>query len=42
MRIPPGATLDEYETQYQLKNKVTKEEKSLSDKEYLSNGHLER
>lgn len=36
MRIPPGATLDEYETQYQLKNKVTQEEKSLSDKEYLA------
>lgn len=36
MRIPPGAALDEYETQYQLKNKVTLEEKTLSDKEYLA------
>jgi uncharacterized membrane protein YphA (DoxX/SURF4 family) len=35
MRIPPGATLDEYETRYKLKNKITNEEKEMSDKEYL-------
>ncbi len=36
MRIPPGASLDEYETTYTLKNKLTNEEKVMSDKEYLS------
>ena len=36
MSIPEGATLDEYETVYTLKNKVSNEEKSLTDKEYLS------
>lgn len=36
MSIPEGATLDEYETLYTLKNKVSNEEKELSDKEYLS------
>lgn len=35
MHIPEGAKLDEYETIYELKNKTTGEEKSLTDKEYL-------
>lgn len=35
MRIPPGAVLDEYETRYKLKNKLTNEEREMSDKEYL-------
>jgi uncharacterized membrane protein YphA (DoxX/SURF4 family) len=35
MRIPQGAALDEYETQYTLKNKITGEIKEMSDKEYL-------
>lgn len=35
MRIPQGATLDEYETLYTLKNKTTNEVKEMSDKEYL-------
>jgi len=35
MQIPPGATLDEYETTYTLKNKLTDEEKVMSDKNYL-------
>ncbi len=35
MHIPQGATLDEYETRYTLKNKVTHEVREMSDKEYL-------
>lgn len=38
MTIPEGATLDEYETTYHLKNKDTGEEKTLTDKEYVSTG----
>src|SRR5690606_33394815 len=29
MRIPPGAVLDEYETRYKLKNKLTNEERKM-------------
>ena len=36
MSIPEGARLDEYETTYTLKNKVSNEEKKLTDKQYLS------
>src|SRR5690554_4620167 len=35
MQIPQGATLDEYETRYTLKNEITNEIKEMSDKEYL-------
>lgn len=35
MIIPPGEKPDEYEIIYQLKNKVTGAEKTLTDKEYL-------
>ena len=35
MHIPEGAKLDEYETIYNLKNKSTGEEQSLTDKEYI-------
>lgn len=35
MVLPPGAQPDEYEITYQLKNKVTKETKEMSDKDYL-------
>lgn len=35
MQIPQGAALDEYVTQYTLKNKITGEVKEMSDKEYL-------
>jgi len=35
MTIPPGEKPDEFEIMYHLVNKKTKEEKDLSDKEYL-------
>lgn len=35
MKIPAGATVDEYLILYQLKNKVTGETKTISDKDYL-------
>ncbi len=35
MVIPPGEKPDEFEIMYHLKNKKTKEEKDISDKEYL-------
>lgn len=35
MIIPPGEKADEYQISYQLKNKITGAEKTLSDKEYL-------
>lgn len=36
MRLPAGATADEFLIMYQLKNKVTGETKKMSDKDYLS------
>jgi hypothetical protein len=38
MKTPPGAMPDEFEVMYILKNKKTKETKSMSDKEYLKAG----
>ncbi|WP_316801709.1 BT_3928 family protein [Pedobacter nototheniae] len=35
MVIPPGEKPDEFQIMYHLKNKKTKEEKDMSDKEYL-------
>jgi len=35
MVIPPGEKPDEFEIMYHLKNKKTKEEKDMSDKDYL-------
>ncbi len=35
MKAPPGAPQDIYEITYQLKNKKTGEQKSMTDKEYL-------
>ncbi|MCX2586373.1 BT_3928 family protein [Pedobacter sp. MR22-3] len=35
MVIPPGEKPDEFEIMYHLKNKQTKEEKDMSDKDYL-------
>ena len=35
MVIPPGEQPDEYQIMYHLKNKATKAEKDMSDKEYL-------
>ncbi len=35
MEVPEGAALDEYQIIYTLKNKQTKEEKSVTDKEYM-------
>lgn len=35
MKIPEGAPVDEYEITYHLKNKATKAEKDLTDKEYM-------
>ena len=38
MKTPPGAIPDEYEVNYNLKNKKTGETKDVTDKEYLSSG----
>jgi hypothetical protein len=38
MKTPPGAVPDEFEVTYNLKNKKTKETKTMSDKEYLKSG----
>jgi len=38
MIMPPGVPQDVYQITYTLKNKVTGETKSLTDKEYLSSG----
>jgi uncharacterized membrane protein YphA (DoxX/SURF4 family) len=38
MKIPAGATPDEYEMVYRLKNKATGETKEINDKEYLKSG----
>jgi len=38
MKTPPGAIPDEYEVNYNLKNKKTGESKDVTDKEYLSSG----
>ncbi|HEY1063645.1 MAG TPA: BT_3928 family protein [Daejeonella sp.] len=38
MIMPPGAPQDVYQITYTLKNKITGETKSLTDKEYLSTG----
>ncbi|MES2807401.1 MAG: BT_3928 family protein [Bacteroidota bacterium] len=35
MKTPPGAKPDEFELTYQLKNKKTGEDKTMTDKEYL-------
>lgn len=35
MKIPPGATPDEFLIMYQLKNKATGETKTMSDKDYM-------
>lgn len=36
MVLPEGASMDEYEIIYSLKHKVSKEEKRVTDKEYMS------
>ncbi|MGF1924584.1 MAG: BT_3928 family protein, partial [Bacteroidia bacterium] len=36
MKIPEGAMADEFLIMYQLKNKKTNEEKTMSDKDYMS------
>jgi len=38
MKTPPGAVPDEFEVTYILKNKKTKESKTMSDKEYIKSG----
>jgi uncharacterized membrane protein YphA (DoxX/SURF4 family) len=38
MKTPPGAKPDEFELTYKLKNKKTGEDKTMTDKEYLSSG----
>jgi uncharacterized membrane protein YphA (DoxX/SURF4 family) len=38
MKTPPGAIPDEYQVNYNLKNKKTGESKDVTDKEYLSSG----
>ena len=38
MKTPPGAVPDEFEVTYVLKNKKTKESKTMSDKEYIKSG----
>lgn len=38
MVVPPGAPLDVYEITYNLKNKKTGEDKTMTDKEYLKTG----
>lgn len=38
MKVPAGAVPDEFQITYQLKNKVTKEKKEMSDKEYIKSG----
>jgi uncharacterized membrane protein YphA (DoxX/SURF4 family) len=38
MKTPPGAIPDEYEINYNLKNKKTGESNEVTDKEYLSSG----
>ncbi len=38
MKTPPGAIPDEYQINYNLKNKKTGETKEVTDKEYLSSG----
>ena len=38
MIVPPGAPLDVYEITYNLKNKKTGEDKTMTDKEYLKTG----
>lgn len=38
MKTPPGAIPDEYEVNYNLKNKKTGATKEVTDKEYLSSG----
>jgi uncharacterized membrane protein YphA (DoxX/SURF4 family) len=38
MQTPAGATPDEFEITYSLKNKKTKETKTMTDKEYLKSG----
>lgn len=38
MKTPPGAVPDEYQINYNLKNKKTGETKDVTDKEYLSSG----
>lgn len=38
MKTPPGAIPDEYQVNYNLKNKKTGETKEVTDKEYLSSG----
>jgi uncharacterized membrane protein YphA (DoxX/SURF4 family) len=40
MRIPPGATPDEYEITYHLKNKKTGDTKVMTDKEYLGDSTI--
>jgi len=38
MKTPPGAVPDQFEITYHLRNKKTKEQKVMTDKEYLSSG----
>ncbi|MFD0752029.1 BT_3928 family protein [Mucilaginibacter calamicampi] len=38
MKTPPGAIPDEYQVNYNLKNKKTAETKEVTDKEYISSG----
>ncbi len=38
MKTPPGAAPDEYQVNYNLKNKKTGETKEVTDKEYISSG----
>jgi hypothetical protein len=42
MKTPPGAMPDEFEVTYNLKNKKQSETKTMTDKEYLKSGYMER